>query len=276
MYVIPEDGYYAIVKELNDDLTLDGISGFMISENSNISVKVGKIERNERAVVFIKDYDNANYGFNFSYADRTKVVETFDEGYTIINFGAEFDTPLQFNASGANLYRAETFAFINDGQIDFAYEYGVNFELPVKNNDVVKLFLKEESEKAPALADVKFTLDGEKNFSVVKDIITEVNDLDGVKALPGTRFEITPDQDEVIQVKVNGTPLEINDGKYTFDTDGDETDVYIQGKQSGIGTIGADNNTADNDVYNLQGIKILDNATPAQVKALPAGLYIQG
>ena len=276
MYVIPEDGYYAIVKELNDDLTLDGKSGFMISENSNISVKVGKVERNDRAVVYIKDYDNANYSFNFTYADRTKLVETFDEGYTVINFGAEFDTPLLLNASGANLYRVETFAFINDGQIDFASEYGVNFEFPLNDNDVVKIFLKEESETAPALADVKFTVDGDKNFSVVKDIITEVSDLDGVKALPGTRFEITPDEGETIEVSVNATPLELADGKYTFHTDGDTTDVLIKGKQSGIETIGADSAATDRDVYNLQGIKVLDNATPAQVKALPSGLYIQG
>ena len=276
MYVIPEEGYYATVTELNENRTLDGKSGFYISgDNYNISVKAGKVERNDRAVVYVKDYAVADFGFNFSYADRNKLPETFAEGYNIISFGADFDTPILFNASGMNLQQTETFAFVNDEQVDFSSPYGINFEFPVKNNDVVKIFLKEVSGTAPALSDVTFTVEGDKNFSVVKDILTEVSDLSAVKALPGTRFEITPDEGETITVTVNDAPVEIADGKYTFVTDG-ATDVNIQGKQSGIDTIGADAAKADRDVYNLQGIKVLDNATPDQVKALPSGLYIQG
>lgn len=50
--------------------------------------------------------------------------------------------------------------------------------------------------------------------------------------------------------------------------------VYRKGTPVGIGQIGAQERPATADVYNLQGIPVLKDATESQVRELPAGLYI--
>ena len=49
----------------------------------------------------------------------------------------------------------------------------------------------------------------------------------------------------------------------------------IDVETSGLGNVLYDNASPQSgDVYDLRGIKVISNATPRQVSALPAGIYI--
>ena len=54
-----------------------------------------------------------------------------------------------------------------------------------------------------------------------------------------------------------------------------DTNISISDSNSSIAGVAADNNAAV-DVYSLQGVLIISNATPERIAALPAGLYIIG
>lgn len=67
----------------------------------------------------------------------------------------------------------------------------------------------------------------------------------------------------------DNTPYEI---EVTADYQGKSTTVILSNISSDVHEIQTDSTTAD--VYNLQGIRILSNATEPEIHALPAGIYI--
>lgn len=62
------------------------------------------------------------------------------------------------------------------------------------------------------------------------------------------------------------------DGRYVFDTKGNHT-VTIS-TSSSITGIDAGRSTDNNAVYNLMGVKVLDNASAADLELLPTGIYV--
>ena len=107
-------------------------------------------------------------------------------------------------------------------------------------------------------------------ISVKRDIIVGVEDwANGFSALQGTQVDITA---EDISVTVNGTAVTPVDGTFTF-TVSDDTEVSIA-KPTAISDIHAGETTAVRDVYNMQGVKVADNADNAAISNLPAGIYI--
>ena len=116
-------------------------------------------------------------------------------------------------------------------------------------------------------------LDG---YAVNKDILAEVNDFSApVKAVGKTRFTIAPvaRAADGIKVTVGDKEIEPVEGAYTFETEADTNVKVTTSTPSGIDNILNDAN-ATADVYNLQGICVRRAATAADVKALPAGIYI--
>jgi hypothetical protein len=84
--------------------------------------------------------------------------------------------------------------------------------------------------------------------------------------LEDTQFNIIG---ENIQVRVNEDSLQGEDGVYTFTLTGNTT-VKI-GSETGVENLLKDA-TINGAIYNLQGIKVLDNAS--DLNQLPAGMYI--
>ena len=278
-----DNDHFASVFEATNEIILSRTL-FTVDNGYDIRVSTGLYDRSSQAVVFVKDMAYADYSFYIRLSDektylRNEIGEEpfWSDGYNTFNFDEKGDNPMTFviNGStyGGGLFDISKVSLILNDETLVSNDPGyLNYTLNLKNGSVLKAFVNGESPKY----DVTFSVQGDKNFTVKRDIITEVDDLSStLNVHQGTRVDITPDEGETIEVSVNGTPVEIADGKHSFTVDS-ATDVTIKGKQSGIDTIGAESAAADNDVYNLQGIKILDNATPAQVKALPAGLYIQG
>lgn len=113
---------------------------------------------------------------------------------------------------------------------------------------------------------VKFTTDS---------ITNEADNVPSLVVLPGTYYTIEPvveeGQEYVVTINdVEATPV---DGIYSTYVN-EDTKVIVSAK-SAITLVGADNANAQN-VYNLQGILLKKNASAADVKALPAGIYLIG
>jgi hypothetical protein len=75
-------------------------------------------------------------------------------------------------------------------------------------------------------------------------------------------------------VIINGQTIEAGeDGSYSFEVTEDTT-VKIASKATDAVSAIAINNNVNNNVYNLQGVAVLRNASAEQIATLPAGLYI--
>jgi hypothetical protein len=110
-----------------------------------------------------------------------------------------------------------------------------------------------------------------QSVTVTKDLIKEVSEYqNGFTALPGTAVVIAGDE---IKVSVNDEELTANDGKFEFTVDAAKA-VKIESTESGVESVAVSASKADSAVYNLQGVKLFDNASQAQIKNLPAGIYI--
>ena len=87
-----------------------------------------------------------------------------------------------------------------------------------------------------------------------------------------TQVGITIDSTSSAQVVVDGEAVNIDEnGVYNIVITKD-TEIVIDNTNS-IESI-AGNEATDNNVYNLQGILVIKNASAEQINALPAGLYI--
>ena len=58
--------------------------------------------------------------------------------------------------------------------------------------------------------------------------------------------------------------------------DGSKTITVSLAKQDGVESVNAAAVAESRDVYTLTGILLISNATDAQLKALPAGIYVVG
>ncbi len=143
----------------------------------------------------------------------------------------------------------------------------------VADGDVYKFFFDNDPGEHTVTFEVgEGALEG---YEVVKDIIVPTDVTAPVKAVGPTRFTISPvaRAAEGLAVTVGDKTIEAEDGVYTFETVADTTVKVALPGTSGIEDLLNDaNSTAD--VYNLQGIRVARQANAADIKALPAGLYI--
>lgn len=140
-----------------------------------------------------------------------------------------------------------------------------------KQDDVIKVFTDGApneytvhiSTTGSAAADVKVTVD-------MVTPVAEIADAD-VKVLAGTIFTVTPPANANVSVNVDNSDLTADEnGKFSFAASGNHS-VNISAS-SGVENISTDALQNSGAVYNLQGIKVLDDCT--DLKHLPAGIYI--
>lgn len=242
-----------------------------VTEGSAIVVKTGAIVRDKTFVLYINDYANfssetlSTYGGYMENGAREDV--DLATGYTTHLF-AEQD-----NDFGLCVYGGKDgitmWAYLNEAPYSAYYENGGTYYFTLEDKDVVKLFVCAEE---PTAHGVTFEISGAEvsNPSIVKDLVKEVTDPElGFLALPGTQIDIKDNGDyQIDAVTANDVDITPVDGVYTL-TINAPTTIKINAKGSGIINIAGDNASND-DIYNLQGIRV-NNA-----QNLPAGIYIQG
>lgn len=239
-------------------------SSISVTEGMEISITTGKINRDKTAIIWIDDISLADYSVSFyCYGDRYLYSSSsLSTGYTPIEF-FEGDNPFYMAFYGSTITEPVVYQNGKTG----TGRYG---QYTFADQDVIKVFLTTAE---PKTYDVTFAVaDDVPEVTCVKDIITEVEAWkEGFSTLQGTQVDLTADVE--MEVLVNGVAVELNEaGKYSFVVESD-TEVSISADSSAIEGVEVDD-VKDNNVYNLQGILVVKNATNEQINDLPTGLYI--
>lgn len=236
------------------------------TDGMSITVKTGAIVRDKKTVLYIDDKSAATQYFSFIRQDRSNVDVA--SGYNVIDFYAG-DAPFGLSFYGAeykNVYK-------NEEVLAPMYEGSSSFEFKAEDGDVFKVYFT----KNPAKVKATFNVTGDKsNLVVVKDRITNIADFsNGVSCLEDTEFTLSAKEGNSIKsVKVGGTAVSAQeDGSYVVKVSADSEIAVELANTVGVEGIGADK-AADNNVYNINGVLVIKNATPDQIENLDKGFYI--
>ena len=235
-----------------------------VTEGMMIKVKSGAIERDSKAVVYIDSREAAAQYFNFQRGDRSSI--DIVTGYNEISF-YDGDNPFGlswYGAEFANVYK-------NNEAIEPMYSGSTTYELNLTDGDVVKVFLASNPEMLEAELTAADNVDADK-VVVTMDRINNVAGWVGKhKTLPGTEINIESADDHELSVTVDGENVNADEeGVFTVIVK-KNTNIAVNLKEpTGITGIGTEKGTG-NRIYNIQGMRMADNA---DVKQLPAGIYI--
>ena len=235
-----------------------------INENDQIIVVTGKIARDKSATMWVDDLNAAQYGYGVQrYSDRASVTLVSGEAVTV-NFD-DSDNPYYLS-----FYSPKYCSIFNNGVYNTPqYEGSTTYYITLVDGDEIKIYLASEPEKYTVTvtqnasdAITGFTTDGQAYSNYAS----------GFTALKDTQVGITLDSTSGAQVVVDGEAASVDEnGVYNVAITKD-TEIVIDNTNS-IESI-AGNEATDNNVYNLQGILVIKNASAEQINALPAGLYI--
>ncbi len=243
-----------------------GSSSISATDGMEIKITTGEINRDKTAIIWIDDISLADYGGSFygSYDRYLYSFSSLQSGYNTIEF-FDNDNPFYMTFYGSTI--SSPVVYQND--VTVTGNYG-NYTFA--DNDVIKVFLGTTE---PASYNVSFTIEtGNAEYvNVIRDIIKEVADWqNGFSTLQGTQVTISKEDGHSLGVALdenNLTPDE--NGNFIFTVNQDtNVKLYIDSSDS-VEMIMTDQVS---NVYNLQGILVLKNASNKQVSDLPTGLYI--
>ena len=264
LVVKPQAGCFITSLSINGEVQQNSGSSYYVYVNDNdvIDVVTGEIARDDRLALYINDKSLATSSFYFYRNDRSEIA--VESGYNMVNFCAQ-DVPFNLSAYGATTMKV----YKNNVIIDPFYTGGTAYELNVENNDCVKVFFNED----PQLYNVTFNVAADAGeLTGTYDLVRTLNFTDGVQAFPSTAISIASAEGKNLSVKVNNAEVTPEEGAYVFTTGAEDTQVEISaGGNVGVDEINIEGNST---VYNMQGIPVMRNASAADIKNLPAGLYI--
>lgn len=234
-----------------------------LKENDQIVISTKKIVRDKSATIWVDDINAAQYGYScYRYSDRENVTLISNEEVTI-NFD-DSDNPYYMS------FYQPTYCNIFHNGILVApqYEGSTSYYVTFADGDHAKVYLASDPEKYA----VTFTQSVEGAVtSVTTDGQEYANWAAGFTALSGTKVAVAVDGKA--EVTVDGEKADTDEnGNYVVEINKD-TDITIS-DASGVGNIMISPNVINNNVYNMQGILIIKDATSEQINNLPAGLYI--
>lgn len=234
-----------------------------LAENDTIVITADKLVRDKEAYIWVDDLTAAMYGYSVQrYSDRASVNLISGEAVTV-NF-ADTDNPYYIS------FYQPTYCsiFVNGVYLVPQYEGSTSYYVTLVDGDDIKVYLASQPEKYA----VTITQNVEDAISAVAtDGQAYSNYASGFTALDGTVVSITL-ADTKASVTVDGATVEADaDGKYNVVIT-KETNIVVD-KTNAIEEV-VEVETLNNNVYNLQGILVVKNATESQINALPAGLYI--
>ncbi len=244
-----------------------------VADGKVFTVTTGAVERNSSFVFYIDEPAQCPYGGNLTmaadnYQNQTTPIlfqdgngDALAGGYYTVVFDASFDNPMQVNCWGNTnspiVYQQDTLV---------KYDYSPRFT--AADGDVVKVFLAG----APDTLNVTFAAaEGCAFAEVVRDVIVAVEDVTAPLAvLTGTQISFK--QIGAVKVLVNGEEVTADEnGVYTITVTADTKIVAGDGTITSVEYVEA---ALNNNVYTLQGVLLIQDATEAQINALPAGMYI--
>lgn len=235
---------------------IDVVDGMEI----NFQAKATVLDK--KFVFWVDDQTAASYYFSINNYKRDNY--NVENGYTVIEFTDSY-CPFSFGWAGA----PSTQLYLNNELVAPMYAGGSTFNVTPKDGDVVKAYLAAEAVECS----VAVTTEGEfiPGTTATVDVIVP-QELVDFTCLNGTRVCITPDANaEVSECTLNGEAVALGeDGTYTFTiTEASNTLNIKVDKESGISAISIDGNKANDETYNLQGIRVTSSN-------LPAGVYVRG
>lgn len=234
-----------------------------LAENDTIVITADKLVREKEAYIWVDDLTAAMYGYSVQrYSDRASINLISGVAVTV-NF-ADTDNPYYLS------FYQPTYCsiFVNGVYLVPQYEGSTSYYVTLVDGDAIKVYLASQPEKYA----VTITQNVEDAISAVAtDGQAYSNYASGFTALDGTVVSITL-ADTKASVTVDGATVEADaDGKYNVVIT-KETNIVVD-KTNAIEEV-VEVETLNNNVYNLQGILVVKNATESQINALPAGLYI--
>lgn len=284
-----------------DPLDISGEFSQQVREALTLEFTTEKLVRDDRLIVFTDNDEYANNSIFFQKnSDPIKQYNTIEykpvagEEANVFNFNAELDKPVSLEVYDSH-YDYDQWKTVYD--FPFIYLNGVRIECPMdesgysydfmaypgldalKDGDVMKIF-----EAEPSTYEVSFKLgEGVEVKDVVTDGYTAVESV----AEPLTLFQNTAlsfalpvleNERQSYVMTLNDEDVEVPaDGKFSYKVDGNKAfDISIYTEpEDGISNISGDA-AANTNVYNLQGILMIRNASKEQISNLPEGLYIVG
>lgn len=251
-------------SEYSSSYGTSSVSVRNLNENDTIVITSGKIVRDKTASIWVDDITAAPYGYSVQrYSDRAYV--DLISGETVSFNFTDNDNPYYLS------FYSPTYCNIFNNGVYVApqYEGSTSYYITFANGDLAKVYLASEPEKY----EVTFTQNVEGAVtSVTTDGQEYANWATGFTALGGTKVAVTVDVEKAA-VTVDGEKAETDDnGNYIVDIT-KATNIVIS-ESSGIENVSILNVTKDNNVYNMQGILVIKNASDCDLTTLPAGLYI--
>lgn len=294
------DGEEEVVENPADSYTF-----YIDATYEKIVARVKPMERDKQFVAYFdldqegfdQFYNNRDYG-SFEFYTRATGLwsDKREPGYNVIPY-ADKELPYQWYVYLYETYgEPEIYLCYVDGEKVEPYmgwstyyigdptgEHGPS----IHDGSVVKCFITKE----PALYTAEIVAGEDVEFSVIKDRIVPVEDYSVINDLEDTEIEIVPAEGKGVKVYVvdadeapvaGGAIAEAAgellpataDGKYIVKLDGNKKVTVNNYEDTGVSSIMA--GARQGDVYTMTGVRILSNASEAQISQLPAGLYIIG
>lgn len=255
-------------------------TGIATADGAVYTITTWSVERSSTLAFYIDDpaaaqhggqltlaagnYNNMSTPLVFQNPQGASVLA--QSGYNLVKFDPEFDNPAQVSF------------YVNDASIVNFYINGEKQEtnttfsgITLADGDVLKAYLLG----APAEYSVSFASKEGSDYGftdVVRDVIVPVSDVSApLSVLTDTQisFRLTG----TTLVTANGKALSADEsGVYTLSIN-ENTAILAGGEPTSVANVSA----ADSrNVYSLQGVLLLQDATEAQIQSLPAGMYIIG
>ncbi len=226
------------VKYNNTEINLESnySQSYEMEENSVIEFTTAKIAYDKKAVVWVDDINAAanNFTLEGNYeGDRKSIAAT--TGYTEFSF-RDAMLPMSLSWYGQNATVGKV--YVNNELVAPQYEGTNTYSLPLKDGDVIKVFLANE----PVESKLKFDVEEGIEVTATTDRIVAVQDLAAEQTVfNGTEVALTLADNTDIIVKNGETELEPGeDGRYVVTVNGD-TNLSV--KKKGNLTITATNLT---------------------------------
>lgn len=264
-----KDGYMlvSVSDGTTDYVERDGNTevNVKVTDGMNVTVKTAELVRDKSTVVYVEDASVPSF-MRFMRKDYTTI--NLVTGYNLIPFN-DGDLPFTtsfYGVSTLNVYK-------NDELVEPKYAGATQYTLEVADKDVLKFFFT----KTPAKFNATITVDGEaENLTVMKDQLKEVADFTApIPCLEGSELLFSVSEKSFVKsLTVNGTPVQPQEDKtYKVVVTADCNIKVELGVASGINDVTAAVRDT-NDVYRIDGVLIMKNASRSEVENLGRGIYI--
>lgn len=264
------NGHISSVVKAGTTLREDTYGGYRVdlAANEQVDITTEAYVRDLTTTIYI---DNPGAATSCHLVGNTEydLIPLLSAGYTNVAF-AELDNPFTFMQSGAKTQKLYMVSATDDG---LTCEEQSTSSIQLAEDKVLKIYLGEQ----PQTCTVDFTISDEsiQHLSGRFDTMFDIRNFStSYEVLTGTAIDLSTETDYQADITVNDITVATAVTEHRLIIDTDSSIKITVNSKSGIEEINADNTRDDNNVYNLQGIMLLRNATPAQIADLPAGLYI--